>query len=172
MADTKLIVNNTACAVKATLAPAFEALEFAIETLARDNGFEFANLLALFTTLEARIKAVETSLVPNRKHKTGGSDTNDPLDKITNSALYTRRMWANEEFRADYLSEDIQAKLGEDHRVYKHPTDTKARWLAEGHVFWHRCATPQQKTEIRDSFQRWKEERSCAQLPEPLVDDE
>ena len=173
MADNKLLVKNTAWAVKATLVPAFEALELAIETLTREIGSEFANISTLLTTLEARVEAIEKSLVPDRRRKTGGSDTDDPLDKITNSMLYTRRLWAdNEEFRAKYLSEGVRAKLDEDCRVSKHPTDTEARWLAEGHIFWHRCATPQQKTEIRDAFNRWKEERSCAQLPEPLVDDE
>ena len=171
MTDNQLLVNNTANAVKA-LVPAFDALELAIETLVRDSGSEFADLTTMLTRVEERLEAIERSLTPvGRKQKTGGSD--DPLDKVSNSMLYARHRWADqEEFRAKYLSEDVRAKIEVDHRVSKHPTDTKARWLAEGYVFWHRCATPQQKTEIRDAFNRWREERSCAQLPEPLVNDE
>ena len=161
-----MLVNETACAVKA-LVPALDALEIAIETLARDNGSELADISSMLTNIEERTEAIEQSLaLISRKHM---SNTDDPLGKLTNSMLYTRHMWADqEEFRTKYLSDEI----GEDSAVSKHPNGTKARWHAEGRTFWHKFATPSQKTEIRDAFTRWKEERSCAQLPEPLVDNE
>ena len=163
MADNQQWINNV---------PAFDALEVAIETFARDSGSEFADIITTLASIEARIETIEQSLaLLSMKKKTGGSD--DPLDRVTNSLLYTKYRWAaQEKFRANYLSEDVQAKLDNDSRVTKHHVNTKDRWHAEGHVFWHRCATLEQKNEIRNEYNHWRKERSSAQLPEPLVDNE
>jgi len=178
--DKQKLDTSIAEAVKVILTPAFE-------TLAARNGAEFASLAAEFANLNsicsallARVEVITSSggakLALRGERKTGGAPVakadgdDDPDDRVVNSLLYTRRMWANEEeFRTTYLTEAVQTEIDGDDKTTKHPADTEARRLAEGSLFWRKCATDKQKSAIRDEFTRWQEERKRALLAD--VDD-
>ena len=82
-------------------------------------------------------------------------------------------MWADDEaFRAKYLSESVQTLIDCDDTTTKFTECTEKRWLAEGSLYWRKCATTQQKQEIRDEYTRWKDGRARDQLAEPLGADD
>ena len=168
--DKQKLGTSIAEAVKVILTPAFE-------TLAAQNSAEFASLNSICSALLARVEAITSSGGAKRalrgERKTGGAPVakadgdDDQADKIKNSMHYTRRMWANEEeFRTTYLTEAVQTEIDGDDKTTKHPADTEARRLAEGSLFWRKCATDKQKSAIRDEFTRWQEERKRDLLAE------
>jgi hypothetical protein len=183
MAENKhqQLVNSICDAVVAALKPLFEAQT-------TQNGAEFANVNTLIAALVARVEVMEKGAAttggakraPRGERKTGGAtaaaaktNSDDPLDKVKNAMLFARRMWADDEaFRAKYMSEAVQAEIDGDDKTTKHADGSEARWLAEGSLFWRKCATAQQKKDIRDEFNRWKEERERSALAEPLGADD
>ena len=183
MAENKhqQLVNSICDAVVAALRPLHEERTTQI-------GAEFANVNTLIAALVARVEVMEKGAAttggakrpPRGDRKTGGAtaaaaktDSDDPLDKVKNSRLYARRMFAvNEDFRAKYMSEAVQAVIDGDDKTTKHADGSEERLLAEGVLFWSKCATAQQKKEIRDEYNRWKEERARSALAEPLGADE
>ena len=187
--DKQKLDTSIAAAVTGILTSAFETLaahtgaEFA--SLATQNSAEFASINSICSALLARVEVIEQFSTSSGgakralrgERKTGGAPVakadgdDDQDDKIKNSMLYTRRMWANEEeFRTKYLTEAVQTEIDGDDKTTKHPADTEARRLAEGSLFWRKCATTQQKSAIRDEFTRWLEERKRGQLAEQLDD--
>ena len=174
--NNQKLVASIAEAVKVILNPAFE-------TLAAQNGAEFTNLNSICSALLARVEVMEkippstggAKRAPRGERRTVAStEGDDPLYiKIKNAMLYTRRMWASKfEFRTKYLTEDVQAEFDGNTKTSKHPVDTEARWLAEGRLFWQKCASTPQKNDIRDEFTRWQEERKRDELAEQLDADD
>lgn len=180
MADSKhqQLVNSIRDAVVAELKPLLEAQT-------AQNGAEFANVNTLIAALVARFEVIEkgaaTTGAPKRPprggRKTGGAtaaktDSDYSLDKVINGMLYTRLMWADEAWKARYMTEAVQAKIDGDNKTTKHAEGSEARCRAEGGLFWLKCASEQQKKEIRDEWNRWKEERKRSALAEPLGADD
>jgi hypothetical protein len=171
-------------AVKASI----EALKADIEAMKAQHAAEFANLCALISAVCARFEVVEyqlsstpggTKRTPRGERKTRGASAaaaktdNSDGSTVKNSMLFARDQWAkNPAFRTKYWSKAVQAKIDSDSNTCKHAEGSEARLFAEGRLFWSKCATPQQKKDIRDEFNRWKEERERSALAEPLGSDD
>ena len=180
MADSKhqQLVNSIRDAVVADLKPLLEAQT-------AQNGAEFANVNTLIAALVARFEVLEKGAAtpggpkrpPRGGRKTDGATAaktggDYSLDKVINGMLYTRLMWADEAWKARYMTEAVQAKIDGDNKTTKHAEGSEARYRAEGGLFWLQCASAQQKNEIRDEWNRWKEERKRSALAEPLGADD
>ena len=84
----------------------------------------FEDLYVVVAAIGARLEVLEKTSGAKRplrsEHKTGATaaaqpDSNDPHDRIKNSMLYTRRMWADDEsFRIKYHSAPVQVEIDND----------------------------------------------------------
>jgi len=180
MSKHQELVNSISEASLAALKPLFEAQT-------AQNGAEFANVNTLLAAIVARLEVLEKGAAsgsaakraPRGERKTGGTAaaaataSDDPLDKVKNAMLFARRMWSDDEaFRTKYHTDAVQVAIDDDDKTTKHADGSEARWLAEGSLFWRKCATAQQKKDIRDEYNRWKEDRERAALAEPLGADD
>lgn len=182
MADSKhqQLVTSIAEGVAATLDPRFK-------DLSEQFASEIAIINTLLAALVARMEVLEVSSPSTGKRtarvgKTGGgaatatattaagaTDAADAGSTVKNAMLYAR--WAAHAlapFREKFFSEESTIAFAADEKLSAIPEGTEKRFLAEGSFFWKKLATPQQKTEIRDEFKRWKEGNSRVDLAEPL----
>ena len=117
-----------------------------------------ASLEALKTAPRAR-KAVRVSASTEEEANLEPEEV-DPYDKVKNVMLFTRRMWADDDkFRALYDSDTLQAAADGDSRLSAMAEGSEERRFAEGILFWRKFANNPQKTQIRKSFNEWRETR-------------
>jgi len=178
MSDNKhqILVKSISTAVGTEIQPKLDAL-------ALQMGSEFSTIQVTLAALTARLEVLETMAsssgggakrAPRGGARTGGAKpagnaSDDPLDRVKNAMLFTRRMWSDDEkFRTKYRDEATVAAIEADEKVMKHAEGTEARYLAEGSLFWKKCATDQVKKDIRDEYGRWKEDRAKAAVAPPL----
>lgn len=150
-------------------------------------GVEFAELKVTLNAILVRLEALEASGItagggakrpPRGERKTGGTTSKkgggaaDPYSKVSNSWLYTRRMWLDsEEFRGRFLTPELREQMAGDPAVAKHEPETAGRLGAEAKYFWDH-KTPEQQKILKDEFDRWKEDRKRGEVSEPLAADD
>ena len=161
----------------------FARMEPLFNAITAQQGTEFANIHTLLAAMVARIEAMESGAAtggakraPRGERKTGGStasatDNKDPLDKVKNAMLWTRHMWSDPSFREKHMTDEVRALMDEDAKINIHEEGSAKRYATEGHFYWTKCATAQQKNDLRAEYNRWKDERTRSALAEPLKAD-
>lgn len=176
MSKHQELVTSISTATLAILKPLFEGAT-------AQTGTEFAHVNTLLAAILARLEVLEKGAAaspakraPRGERRVGGGGaaaaaSDDPYEKVKNAMLFSRRKWTEDEWRRRFLTAAVQAEIDADDKTTKHAEGTVERWLAEGGLFWRKCATVQQKKDIRDEFNRWKEDRDRAALATPLAAD-
>lgn len=133
---------------------------------------------ARLEVLEAAIaggkKPVKTAAAKPAASKAGAktaakkAPAGDPRDKVKNSMLFFRYMFAqDDQFRTEYLTEEIEAAIDGDEGLAK-KKDAHEKLLATGSLLWKDHLTPDQKDDVRKLYNEWAEARKKEELGEQL----
>jgi len=175
MADTKhqQLVNSIANGVIASIKPL-------IESQKTESSAEFANILTILGSIQARLDVIGTEggakRAPRGERKTGaaapaapGSKEKSTEDKVANAMLYARWAMANDpDFRKRYRDAGAIAVIQADEKTMKLAEGSTERYHAEGSLLWRQYFTEAKKKAVKDEFGRWKETRSKNALEAPL----